>query len=142
MKLFFILIFTLILVSCSGNTDVDENCNFLLDINVNTSINLNLPQYSQLQFAGNSIYIANVGNKGVIIANTGADFLAWDAADPNIPQSTCSVLVPNGLEATSNCDDQNTYSLANGTPLYNSSLRCALKFYAVQQNGDTLVIFN
>lgn len=138
----FILCCILIISACSGNSEQDENCNFLLNINVNTFINLNLPEYGQLQFSGNSVYIPNLGNGGIIVAFTGIDYYAWDAADPNIPQSSCSILVNNGLEATSSCDNKNTYSLVNGLPLEDASLQCALKFYAVEQTGNTLRIFN
>ena len=115
---------------------------FLLNINVNLIVNLNLPQYSQLPFAGNSVYIPNVGNNGIIVASTGFDYYAWDAADPNNIPGTCSVLVPSGLTATSVCDEENTYSLVTGEPLENSSLRCSLKFYRVEQSGNNLIISN
>ena len=59
------IILFLILASCSNNSNENENCKFLLDIGVNEVVNLNLPQYSQLQFAGNSVYIANAGNGGM-----------------------------------------------------------------------------
>lgn len=93
MKFIFTLFLFLLLFSCSDNSNQNENCRFLLDLGVNEVINLNLPQYSQLQFAGNSVYIQNAGNGGIIIASTGADFFAWDAADPNhIPRDRKSVV--------------------------------------------------
>ena len=64
-SIFSTLVFAL-LISCSGNSVDDKNCRFLLDIGVNFTIDLNLPQYSQLAFAGNSVYIANQGNAGII----------------------------------------------------------------------------
>tara|TARA_R110002096_G_scaffold203033_4_gene387907 strand:+ start:2668 stop:3099 length:432 start_codon:yes stop_codon:yes gene_type:complete len=136
------IILFLILASCSNNSNENENCKFLLDIGVNEVVNLNLPQYSQLQFAGNSVYIANAGNGGILIASTGADFFAWDATDPNHVQSECSVLVNSGLNATCGCADKNEYSLVNGLPLNNSTLRCGLRNYRVEQNGNTLIISN
>ncbi|WP_299553442.1 hypothetical protein [Seonamhaeicola sp.] len=142
MKVIYILICLVFLSACSGNSGEDENCKFLLDVNVHETINLSLPQYSQLQFAGNSIYIPNAGNAGIIIASTGFDFYAWDASDPNRVPSACSTLVPSGLEATSSCPDKNKYSLVTGAPLENSSLRCSLKFYRVEKNGNNLLIFN
>jgi nitrite reductase/ring-hydroxylating ferredoxin subunit len=136
------IILFITLVSCSKNSNENENCKFLLDIGVNEVVNLNLPQYSQLQFAGNSVYIANAGNGGILIASTGADFFAWDAADPNHAQSSCSVLVNSGLNATCGCADKNEYSLVNGLPLNNSELRCGLRNYRVERNGNTLLISN
>ena len=141
MKTFFYTICFIFLVGCSGNTE-NENCKFLLNINFNIPLNLNLPQYSQLQFAGNSIYVTNVGNGGIIIASTGADFLAWDARDPNHAQTSCSILVNSGLEATCGCDDENTYSLVTGQALGTNPLPCSLRNYRVQKNGNTLYISN
>lgn len=140
MKHIFLLFFFILFTTC-GNTNLEnENCRFLLDIGVNVSINLNLPQYSQLNFAGNSIYIPNQGNGGILVAYTGADYFAWDAADPNQVQSSCSVLVNSGLNATSGCDDENEYSLVTGQALGNGTLECSLRNYRVDSNGSTLRI--
>lgn len=138
----FTIISFFILVGCSNNSNENENCRFLLDIGVNEVVNLNLPQYSQLQFAGNSVYIANAGNGGILVASTGADFFAWDAADPNHAQSSCSVLINSGLNATCGCEDQNEYNLVNGLSVNNSTLRCSLRNYRVEQSGNTLIISN
>ncbi len=129
------------LISCSNN-DQNENCKYLLNIGVNITINLNLPEYSQLEFSGNSVYIPNVGNGGVIVASTGVDFYAWDAADPNVTQSECSILENSGLIATSSCEDQNQYSLVNGLIQGDKVLPCGLKNYRVEQNGNLLLIYN
>ncbi|TWO31363.1 hypothetical protein E1J38_013920 [Seonamhaeicola sediminis] len=142
MRFIYCIICLCLLSTCSGNSEEDENCKFLLNVAVNETINLSLPQYSQLQFPANSVYIPNAGNAGVIVVSTGFDFFAWDASDPNHVPSTCSALVPSGVEATCGCPDQNKYSLITGAPLENSSLRCSLKFYRVEKNGNNLTIFN
>ncbi|ALJ05837.1 hypothetical protein APS56_12170 [Pseudalgibacter alginicilyticus] len=141
MRLFFCFLFLLTCFTCSENEE-DENCKFLLNVGVNVPVNLNLPEYGQLQYTGNSVYIPNEGNAGIIVANINSSFYAWDASDPNYIPNTCSPLVPSGLEASSNCGNGNTYSLATGTPLYDSTLRCSLKFYPVKQTGNTLYITN
>ena len=141
MKVLISLLGLLTILSCSSSQE-NENCKFLLNIGVNVNINLSLPEYSQLQFAGNSVYISNQGNGGIIVASTGADFFAWDAADPNHTQSSCSVLINSGLNATCGCDDKNEYSLVNGQPLNNSSLMCGLRNYRVEKSGNTLRIYN
>lgn len=141
MKLFF-LIFCFVFFTACSDTRENENCKFLLNIGFSTSINLSLPQYSQLQFAGNSIYIENFGNKGIIIASTGVDFFAWDAADPNLPQSTCTRLVNSGLVASNSCDNKNTYSLITGQITGSAALPCSLRNYRVEKNGNILYISN
>ena len=142
-KIFFSILLGLILISCSKNSIANSNCNFLLNLGVNTSINLNLPQYSQLQFPTNSVYVPNVGNGGIIVTNSGTGFLAWDASDPNHTPSSCSVLsITGGIEGNCNCSDANIYSLITGQPLNDSSLRCGLKAYRVEVNGSNLIITN
>ncbi len=142
MKHFFCILALLILTSCSKNSIDNKNCKFLLDVGINLTVNLNLPEYSQLTFPGNAVYIGNAGNAGVIVAFTGADFLAWDASDPNHIPNTCSTLNISGLEGTCGCDDENTYSFVNGQPLGNPELQCALKNYRVEKSGNTLIISN
>lgn len=143
MKSLFSFLLFLFLISCSGNSNDDRNCRFLLDIGVNRQIDLNLFPFTELLFPGNSVYVPNEGNGGIIIATTtGKEFYAWDAADPNMEQSSCSILVPEGLFATSSCEDANQYELVNGTAVGENNLRCTLRNYRVQQTGNILLIFN
>ena len=140
-KSFLIALACFVFVACSKSNVNNENCKFLLNLGVNTSINLNLPQYSQLQFISNSVYIPNFGNKGIIVTNSGTGFLAWDAGDPNHAQQSCSVVNGNGLEGTCGCTDANTYSFITGQSL-GTTLPCTLKRYRVEQSGNTLFISN
>ena len=136
-KFYFILILILI-NSCAKNIN-DSRCNFLLDLDIYYEVNLNLPQYNDLNFISNSVYIPNVGNGGIIIVNSGTGYLAWDAADPNHTNLPCSTLIISGLEATSGCAEQNTYSLITGQSI-GVALTCSLKPYRVESNGNILVI--
>ena len=102
---------------------------------------MNLPQYNELQFTSNSVYIANQGNKGVIVINVGSGFRAWDAADPNHEQSTCSLLTITGANAVCGCVDANTYSLFTGGSI-GKQLPCGLKEYRVNVSGNSLLITN
>ena len=133
---------TLLLSACSRSDDGNSNCRFLLNVGVSTSLNLNLPQYSQLQFVSNSVYVPNVGNGGIIVINTGTGFRAWDAADPNHTPSPCSILSISGAEGICGCPDANKFSLFTGQPLENGNLRCGLKTYRVEQSGNDLFISN
>ncbi|OBQ57257.1 hypothetical protein JJL45_00735 [Tamlana sp. s12] len=140
-SLYFILFFT-VLLACSSDNNNDNNCNYLLDINVNYSVDLTLPQYSTLNSPGNSIYIPNVGNRGIILANTGANILAWDASDPNHAPSECSAIIPDGLFGTCGCGDDNRYNFITGEADNNDALTCALKFYPANRSGNILYISN
>ncbi|MBT8253919.1 MAG: hypothetical protein HKN00_02180 [Flavobacteriaceae bacterium] len=142
MRLIKISILALILFSCSKSDDSNSNCNFLLNVGVNAVINLNLPQYNPLNFISNPVYIPNQGNGGIIVTNTGTGYVAYDAADPNHSQNTCSVLSISGLEGVCGCADENTYSLFTGQPLGNPNLRCGLKSYRVELSGNNLIVTN
>ncbi len=143
-NLYFILCVSLCIISCDSDDNIDPNCNFLLrNLDVTTTINLNLPQFSQLQFISNSVLIPGIGNGGLIVSNTGVAFMAWDAADPNRPLESCSRLsIVGGLTAVNSCEDENMYSLATGEALNDPSLQCTLINYRVQQEGSTLFISN
>ena len=133
-------IFLFVCVGCSKDNNSDLNCNFLANINVAASLNLSLSQYNQLTFPNNPVYVPNQGNGGIIVNNTGTGYVAYDAADPNHIFSDCSILSVNGLEGVCECTDGNKYSLFTGQPLENTTLRCGLKAYFVESNGNTLYI--
>ena len=69
-KLKIIIVVVFIFVGCSKSNNYDASCNFLADINIVTSLNLNLSQYNQLTFPSNPVYVPNIGNGGVIVNNT------------------------------------------------------------------------
>ena len=141
MKTIFPYLLCFLLAGCSSDDQVN-NCNFLLNVGVNATLNLNLPQYSQLRFASNAVYVPNQGNLGIIVVNTGLDrFRAWDAADPNHPPTSCSLLEIEGIEAQCGCDDENLYSLITGQSL-NTQLPCGLREYRVSVSGSTILVTN
>ncbi|WCO01419.1 Rieske (2Fe-2S) protein [Psychroserpens ponticola] len=131
----------LLLTNCKKSDDSINNCNFLTDFGVNRTISLNLPQYSQLQFSTNSVYIANEGNAGIYVTNVGGNYRAYDAADPNHAPNTCSFLNINGTIVTCGCQDENQYNLLTGTAV-GAQLQCALQEYRVTVNGSELTITN
>ena len=128
----------LLIIGCAKDIN-DPRCKFLLDLDIYYEVNLNLPQYNDLNFISNSVYIPNVGNGGIIIVNSGTGYLAWDAADPNHTNLPCSTLIISGLEATSGCAEQNTYSLITGQSI-GVALNCSLKPYRVESNNNILII--
>lgn len=141
MKASLLLIGLFLLISCESDDNLRRNPN-LLNINVNYEVNLSLPQFNNLNFSGNSVYVPGQGNLGLIIVNSGSSFLAWDAADPNIVPNDCSRLIIDGLNAASTCDDpQNEYSLITGQPLV-ENLRFPLFAYRVTESNGVLRIFN
>jgi hypothetical protein len=136
MKRVLVPVICLLLLGCSKNNN-QNNCNFLLDLGVNLTVNLNLPEFSQLQFTGNAQRVNGQGNGGIIIARVGSETIrAWDAADPNHAFASCSVLEVNGLSAKCGCDDANEYELLSGQNLGENPEPCTLLAYRVEAVGN------
>ena len=141
MKNFLLIgIVSALILSCSKSDNTDITCNYLLNVDVNYPINLNLN--SQLGFISNPVYFRDVGNKGIIVMNTGTGYVAYDASDPNHTPNACSTITIEGVEGICGCNDQNKYSLFTGQPLGNPELRCGLKSYRWEQSGSDLIIYN
>lgn len=138
----FIIFFAIGLMGCSSDDRANNNPN-LLDIQFNIVLNLNLPEFSPLNFAGNAIYVGSpgIGNDGIIVVNTGSNFLAWDASDPNEIPNNCTRLIIDGLNAASTCQNPNSYNLVTGQPLQ-SDLQFPLLNYNVSATGDSVRVSN
>lgn len=105
------------------------------------NINMNLPQYSNLQFPGNAVYInaRNTGVRGVFVFNTGSGYVAFDAACPNQALSSCSTMTLNGINVVCPCDNA-SYSLFSGQA---TGMEYPMKQYRVEQlDGVSLRVYN
>ncbi|MCB0398820.1 MAG: hypothetical protein KDD26_04205 [Winogradskyella sp.] len=139
-----IVILSLIVISCGSDDNINSNCNFLFDAGVNLTVNTNLPQFNQLQFNGNGVYVANQGNNGIWLYRlTSSTLYAWDAADPSHAPAACSTLTDSGTGdiVVCGCDDANQYNLSTGFGFEGNTLPCTLKPYRVDDlgNGQYLV---
>lgn len=141
-----IIILSLVLFTCSSDDNNRSNCNFLFDAGVNLTVNTNLPQFSQLQFPGNGVYVSGQGNNGIWLWRLNSSILyAWDAADPSHQPSACSTLedTGNGDIVTCGCDDGNQYSLATGQGFGENTQPCTLQIYRVDDIGNnTFLVTN
>lgn len=138
MKKILLALSCIIIFACS-NTDDVNNCNFLFDANVNLTVNTNFPQFSQLQFNGNAVYVSGYGNKGIWLYRASSNILyAWDASDPSHVPSSCSTLTDSGTGdiVVCGCEDANQYSLATGLGLSENSQSCTLQPYRVESLGN------
>lgn len=133
------LVFVIIFSSCKDDDDVRNRNPFLLDIGF--SQRLSPIQSQDLQFPSNSIFVGNVGIRGVHVVNTGSGLRAWEASDPNHVANDCSRTVRNGIEVTCSCDDENTYNLFTGQSS-GEVLEYTLLQYRVVENGGTITISN
>ena len=137
-----LVVFALVfLVSSCEDDDLRRDNPNLLNLRFDVTLNKSLPAYNQLNFPGNAIYYPGVANKGLLVINTGAGILAFDAADPNIVPRDCSLLEISGLVGTSSCETPNSYSLVDGLPM-EDGLQYRLYNYRVQETGNIIRIFN
>lgn len=136
-KLVFLTISSLLILGCGSDNNNSVNCNFLLDLGVNLNVDLNLPEFSQLQFTGNSVRVEGQGNGGIILhRRNSSTLLAWDGADPAHGFSNCSLLQVSGPIATCSCEDANQYNLLSGQVIGEADVPCTLIRYTVDDLGN------
>ncbi|MEL0652031.1 hypothetical protein V6246_11400 [Algibacter sp. TI.3.09] len=138
-------LFCIIFLTCCSSDTVTENP-YLPNYSFNTGslINTNLPEYSQLKFAANSIILQSpYGINGVVLYYAGGDnYNAFELTDPNHQLSSCSTLSVNGIIATCDCDDGNSYDLLNGIKMEGTTGTYPLIRYRVEVSGSLIRIYN
>lgn len=149
MKRFFVLAISVgLLLSCSSDDDNNNNQNnqFIPNVNFDTGslININLPQYSHLQFPNNYVTLnSNYGLNGVVLFYAGGNnYNAFELTDPNHEIRSCSNLTVEGVLATCNCDGAKSYDILSGQPQQGTTGNFGLKRYFVEVNGDIIRVFN
>jgi|TARA_Y100000389_G_scaffold148924_1_gene148111 nitrite reductase/ring-hydroxylating ferredoxin subunit len=143
-KFFKSLLVLTFLMSCSSS-DLERNP-FLSEFSFRFQVNLNLPEYDDLRYAGGSILIPQLGNKGVLVFNlNGNDFFAWEASCPNHLPNSCSQTQIKGVLAECSCE-KFQYSLATGqllNPTEGENVKLyPLLFYQTENRGNSVIISN
>jgi len=143
-KIAFFLLISLGLLSCSSNDDNNQNQNPYLAVPpVNLSLNLNLPEYSDLKFPGNSIIVTNQGIKGIVIyCVTDNLYTASELSDPNHSPSSCSKMQIVGIIATCPCDDGNKNDIVTGQFTPPNNEKFPMIQYRAVRNGDVVNVYN
>lgn len=127
----------LCIISCEKN----ETNDILPNRDVNITVDLNLPQYIDLQIPSGWAY-TNGGLKGVVILNTGTgnpNFKAFDRACPNY-DCTSPMIFDGSLKLTCPCDNS-IYSIIDGSP-QTSGNKYFAREYKVTEIGNALIITN
>ncbi|MDP5001634.1 MAG: hypothetical protein NWQ14_04355 [Flavobacterium sp.] len=140
MKKYLILLLLPFLISCEKD-NFSNNNPYLPNYSFNVNINMNLPQFSNLQFPSNAVYINNgsAGVRGIIVFNTGGSYVAFDAACPNQALSSCSTMTLTGINAVCACDGA-SYSLFTGQA---AGMQYPMKQYRVEQlDALSLRVYN
>ena len=133
----------LLLLGC-GKDKIERNP-YLASVRFNVNLNLNLPGFDNLRYAGGGQSIRQGGINGLLVFNlNGNDFLAWEATCPNHPIRDCSDLSISGVLAECSCEGFK-YSLATGqllNPKDGTKNPFPMLFYNVRRSGNNLNITN
>lgn len=145
MKSFLYSICFIFLVGCSTDTTITKNP-FLPNYEFNTGglINTNLPQYQDLKFANNFVILQSpYGIKGVVLFYAGgSNYNAFELTDPNHLVSNCSKLSVEGIIATCDCGDGNSYDILNGIRREGTTGEYPLIRYKVEVSGSIIRVYN
>lgn len=136
--------FSFLLFFSCGKENLERNP-FLITSKFNLEINLNLPQFDQLRYAGGAMKIEQGGINGLLVFNiNGENFITWEATCPNHIPEECSKLEISGLLSQCKCDNFK-YSLANGqliNPSENLKRSYPMLNYKTMLSNNQLIISN
>ena len=138
MKKYAALFLTIPLLFSCSDSGIRSNNPYLPNYSVLIDLNLNLPQYSNLKFTSNAVFITGKGIRGVVVFNSGSGYNAFDAACPNQTLAACSTMTLKGINLLCSCDNEE-YNLFSGQ---STGKQYPLKQYRVQVNGDVLRVYN
>ncbi|TDN95564.1 hypothetical protein DET49_101163 [Salegentibacter sp. 24] len=141
-KTLFLLLFLAFFTACSPNDINKVNNPNLIDLNFRMQLNLDFPEYNDLQFPGNSYVTYNEGIKGVVVYNiNNSQYTAFELSDPNHPPSNCSSMEVEGIIAHCNCEDANSYNIITGE-LMEGEGQYAMKPYRIEARGNIIEVYN
>jgi hypothetical protein len=128
--------FTFILISCNDSND------YIRNVYVDVDIDLSLPQYSELNIIGNSMFIEG-GNKGIIIYHhSNYEYKIYDRNCSYEPSLNCSYIDSiNSSIAFCGCCSS-AFLLDQDGSAANSPALLPLKQYNYSLNNTLLHIFN
>jgi hypothetical protein len=133
---FYILSSLFFLSTCNTKDD------YIQEVYVNININLNLPEFSDLQVSGNSIFIEG-GVEGIIIYHgVGNDYKVYDRNCSYEPSLSCSQIdsVDAGIAYCGCCTS--AFLLSNDASVLNSPALLPLKKYFWTLTGSQMHISN
>ena len=132
----YLLSISLLIANCNSKDD------YIKDVYVNILIDLSLPEYSDLQVSGNSIFIEG-GVVGIIIYHgVGDDYKVYDRNCSYEPSLACSHIdsVNAGIAYCGCCSS--AFLLSNDASVLNSPAFLPLKMYNWSLSGSQMRIYN
>ena len=116
---------------------------FLQEAKFSTILNLNLPEYNKLRIAGGVVQFDNVGLRGIVVANIGNNYMAWDRACPSQALSDCSQMTLESDHLFMLCPCNGVkYNLLNGQPQSKETSYPMLNYQVVKRGDNVLEISN
>lgn|SRR5690554_5889731 len=142
-KITVLLIVVTVLFSCSKEDERRNDNPYLTSPIINLQLNLNLPEYTPLNYPGNFYIENNYGIRGIVIYNVdNSQYVAFELSDPNHVPNDCSRMEVEGIEATCPCDDdENAYNVITGQHLSQPDLY-PMQRYRAERNGNVINITN
>lgn len=141
-KILICLFLWLGLAGCTPDDDQRNRNPNLPNLNFRLLLNLDLPEYNNLQYPANSYSTYSEGVRGIVIYNiNNSQYTAFELSDPNHPPNNCSAMVVEGLEASCNCDDGNKYNIVTGE-LIEGEGSYHMKPYRVERRGNLIEVYN
>ena len=138
MKRFLPLLLLGFLFGCDDDGFNNHNP-YIPNYDFSVDINLSLPAYNDLNYAGNAAYIPGVGARGIyVFCISPGSYNAFDAACPNQALSSCSTMTENGISAVCACDDAE-YSFYTGQA---EGMSYPMKQYRVQVMNGVVRVYN
>ncbi len=128
----------IVLIGILMNCQSDEYNDILPVSNFSVDVNLNIPQYIDLQVAGGWA-VANGGISGIIIYNVnGSTYKAWERNCPHLTPTNCSIMtVQNNIRLFCPCDDSSFSILDGGSQTEGISL--SAREYRVTDIGNNML---
>ncbi len=138
MRKLFLLFLLISFFSCEKN----ETNDILPNIPVDFTVDLNLPQYINLQIPNGWSYAIG-GIKGILILNTGIGSPPFKAFDRACPNNDCNspMNFDGSLKFKCPCDDSE-YSIIDGSPQTPGNSHFAREYRVNVLNSSTLNITN
>ena len=141
-KIALLLLILNIFSACSTNDDNHHNNPNLIDLNFNLHLNLDFTEYHDLTYPGNSFATYRNGIRGIVFYNiNSSQYTAFELSDPNHPPNDCSAMTVEGIIATCNCEDGNSYNIITGE-LMEGEGKYAMKPYRIERRGNTIEVYN
>lgn len=135
-------IISVFLVGCSTDDNNRVNNPNLPDLNFRLQLNLDLPEYNNLQYPGNSYSTYSNGIKGIVVYNiNNSQYTAFELSDPNHPPNNCSAMQVTSITAKCQCDDGNEYNIVTGE-LTAGEGQYTLKPYRIERRGNVIEVYN